>query len=137
MRFLVALLALSGSVVAQDKFVDGQMGAYVNLCNGGKNGAMCQMYLAGYRAALYDFRAQAQQVNLYAQKKCSEGKGCAVDETAVTMQMFEGCNEAAKTLPANVVHQILMNYTLSHPESLREPFPITYQAAVGDAFPCK
>jgi len=137
MRFLIVLLALSGSVAAQERFVDGQMGAYVNLCSGGKTGALCQMYLAGYRAALYDFRAQAQEVNDYAQKKCSNVEGCSVDETTVAMQMFEGCNEAAKTLPANVVHQILINYTQSHPESLNEPFPVVYQAAVGDAFPCK
>lgn len=141
--FVVFLFTSAGAAVAQDTYHPGQLGSYINLCNGGRSGAMCQMYLAGYRAALYDYNRQLQEIDDIKRKNCkdelssSENSFCTVDSNQLVLPMFEGCNGEGFRLPANVVHQVLMNYAKDHPESLKDTFPAAYKAAMDSSFPCK
>lgn len=102
---------------------------------------MCKMYLAGYRAGLYDLQRQAQAVNRYSSEKCQRGGSqddCApIDAVSISMSMFEGCKLEGKMLSADQAHQKLVSYIAQHPESLNGVFSDVYQAAIADSYPCK
>lgn len=101
------------------------------------------MYLAGYRAGLQDFRSQSVEIEQLQTRTCADSSPgkvadiCGLHASELAGDLFEGCHGEGKKLGANVVHQILANYTVDHPESLKEPFPIVYKAAMDEAFPCQ
>lgn len=143
-RLVFAVAVLYSSLgYTTESYQPGQMGSYIALCGEGKTEGMCQMYLAGYRAGMHDYETSIRTIERMQNKDCSGVDGnskpasCRVDPRTITMSLYDGCSNQAGRLGANVMHEIILNYVKKHKESLKDPFPVVFQRAVQEAFPCK